>query len=288
MKTERTTRIEWAQHTWNPIAGCSIMSAGCTNCYAMRQAHRIEKMGFSPTYQGLTKVVNGKPVWTGQLRRATKAVLATPFRLKEPSVIFVNSMSDLFHPDAPDEWRDEAFWAMEQNRRHRFQILTKRPDVAARYYETRRSARELSHVWLGVSVERADVRWRIDALRDIPARTRFLSVEPLIGPVGDMTLDGIHWVITGGESGPGARPMEPAWLREARDQSMAAGVPFFHKQFGHWRNNPLVCEQGMSPEEAQRHDLDPEAKGGATLDGLLWRQMPDGVGTKDGRAHAGA
>lgn len=268
----RTSKIEWTEHTWNPVIGCSLASAGCTNCYAMRMAHRLAAFG-QPQYQGVTKSTKGGPVWTGLMRQATASQINKPSRIGPPSVIFVNSMSDLFHPDADDRWRDDAFAVMQREGRHAYQVLTKRPEVAARYYAERPALHRLPQVWLGVSVERTDAAWRIDELRAIPAAIRFLSIEPLIGSVGRLDLSGIHWVITGGESGPGARPCDPTWIREVRDQCSAQGVPLFHKQWGKWDNNPLVIE-GWTHAEAREMDLDPEAKGGATLDGRLHREMP--------------
>ena len=267
----RTTGIEWTEHTWNPLVGCSLASAGCTNCYAMRMAHRIASFG-KATYAGVTKSTKGGPVWTGVMRQATPEQVRKPLKIAAPSVIFVNSMSDLFHPHAADKWRDDAFHIMRQADRHVYQVLTKRPEVASAYYASRPRIHDLPNVWLGVSVERADVKWRIDELRRIPAAVRFLSIEPLIGPVGDLNLRGIHWVITGGESGPGARECRPEWVREVRDQCAAAGVPLFHKQWGKYQNNPLVLERGMSIAAAK--DADAHGKGGALLDGRLWREMP--------------
>jgi protein gp37 len=273
-KRARTTGIEWTEHTWNPTVGCSIATAGCTNCYAMRQAHRIESFGTAPAYKGLTKSSKGGPVWTGKVAQASPASVRKPLGILEPAVIFVNSMSDLFHPDMDDKWRDDAFAIMVAAPRHTYQILTKRPEVAARYYAERPHLHQLPQVWLGVSVERADVLWRIDQLREIPVAIRFLSVEPLIGSVMPLNLDGIHWTITGGESGPGARPCKPQWFREVRDACLAAGVAYFHKQHGTWGNHPAVAELKRTVEEAKRDELDHHAKGGATLDGRLWRDFP--------------
>ena len=161
---------------------------------------------------------------------------------------------------------------MREVPRHRYLVLTKRPEVAARYYRDRPSVRKLPQVWLGASVERADYRFRIDQLRSIPAKVRFLSIEPLIGLMGPLDLRGIHWVIVGGESGQGARLCRPEWVREVRDQCVAQGVPLFLKQWGTYRAYPLVLEQRMTPLEAAK--IDPHAKGGAMLDGRLWREMP--------------
>ncbi len=274
----RTTGIEWTQHTWNPTVGCSIVSAGCTNCYAMRQAHRIAAFGTSPAYEGLTKSSKGGPVWTGKVGQGSRASVRKPLKILEPSVIFVNSMSDLFHEDMDDKWRDDAFDIMREADRHTYQILTKRPEVARRYYSERPDLHDLPQVWLGVSVERAAVAERIDVLRDIPVRTRFLSVEPLIGPLGPVDLTGIHWVITGGESGPGARPCDPAWIRDVRDQCAEQRVAFFHKQWGKWSNNPLIWEDKHNLEQAKSLDPHPQSKGGAGIDGRLYRELPSLVG----------
>lgn len=268
----RTTGIEWTEHTWNPMVGCSLASPGCTNCYAMRQAHRLEHAFGQRAYRGTTTLAKGTPVWTGKLSRASASGLRKPASIREPSTIFVNSMSDLFHPDAPDLWRDEAFSVMRAVPRHRYQVLTKRPEVAARFYAGRPELHGLPHVWLGVSVEDAPRKARIDVLRTIPAAVRFLSVEPLIGPLGPLDLSGIHWVITGGESGPGARPCHPDWVRGVLEACRAQDVPLFHKQWGTYANNPLVLEHGMVPALAAQED--PNGKGGALLDGRLWREMP--------------
>lgn len=275
----RTTKIEWATDVWNCVVGCSIASPGCKNCYAMRMAHRLGAFG-QEKYQGVTKSTKAGPVWTGVMRQATRSVVEKPLRIAKPAIIFVNSMSDLFHPDVEDAWRDDAFDVMCRAPQHVYQVLTKRPEVAVEYLWTRRHLHNLPQVWLGVSVERSNEKWRIDVLREAPVATRFLSVEPLIAPLGRMNLEGIHWVITGGESGPGARPCHPEWFREVGEQCQAAGVPWFHKQNGTWGNNPMVWERGLSIAEAKRRDLDPKAKGGATLDGRLYREMP----ARDGQA----
>lgn len=268
----RTTAIEWTEHTWNPMSGCSLESAGCTNCYAMRLAHRLGAMG-QPGYQGLTRASRAGPVWTGELRLAGPAQLDKPRRIRRPAVIFVNSMSDLFHPDAPDSWRDAAFEVMTDTPRHTYQVLTKRPQVALAYYAARPRLHRLPHIWIGASVENARVAGRIGILRQIPAGLRFLSLEPLIAPVGRLDLAEIGWAITGGESGPHARPCNPDWVRDIRDQCVAAGVPFFHKQWGSYRNHPDVLA-GRPVREVAAYDH--AGKGGALLDGKLWRQVPGG------------
>lgn len=268
----RTTGIEWTQHTWNPQVGCSIVSPGCTNCYAMRQARRLETAFGMPAYQGTTKLVNGNPVWTGKIGKASRAQLRKPLTHRDPTTFFVNSMSDLFHEDAPEAWITETFDMIRLAKHHTYQILTKRPEVAARYYAAHPEVHGLPQVWLGVSVEDRKRAERIDVLRAIPAATRFLSVEPLLGPLGAVDLAGIDLVITGGESGPGARFMHPDWVREMRDQCIAQRVAFFHKQHGTYASHPFVVEQGMTNRQAE--ELDSHGKGGALVDGRLWRDLP--------------
>lgn len=268
----RTTGIEWTEHTWNPQVGCSLESPGCTNCYAMRQAYRLERGFGMASYQGTTRLVNGSPVWTGKLNRASRTQLRKPFSIATPATIFVNSMSDLFHPDSPEAWITETFDTMRAVPRHTYQVLTKRPGVAAAYYARHPEVHGLPQVWLGVSVEDRKRVPRIDQLRAIPAAVRFLSIEPLLGPLGPLDLAGIHWVITGGESGPGARLCDPAWVREVRDACTAQGVAFFHKQWGTYGSSPLVRELGMTIGQAEAEDS--HGKGGAMLDGQLWREMP--------------
>lgn len=271
---DRTTGIEWTEHTWNPVVGCTLQSAGCTNCYAMRQAYRLEHAFRQKAYQGTTTKVNGNPVWTGKLNQGSAAARRKPHELGPPAIIFVNSMSDMFHPDMPDAWRDEAFGTMRDVPRHRYQVLTKRPDVAVRYYHDRPWLHDLPQIWIGTSVESGKVAHRIDRLRAVPAAVRFLSVEPLIARLGPVDLTGIHWVITGGESGPGARPMEADWVREVRDQCLEQGVAFFHKQHGVYANHPEVQARRWTLQDAAERDQ--HGKGGALLDGRLWREMPRG------------
>lgn len=288
--------IEWTDATWNPLAGCSIVSAGCTNCYAMKQAARLlDKPGSH--YEGTTRKVNGNPVWTGKVSLAPDHIITQPLRWKRPRRIFVNSMSDLFHESVPNEWIDRVFSVMALCPHHIFQVLTKRPERMREYFEKNFHPHHvasradkyspgchdeiasmkfpLGNVWLGVSVEdQTRANERIPLLLDTPAAVRFLSCEPLLGPVeleeswhGECALNsecwgdcawcsnghpplyncqkgqqseaelnkgrsGIDWVIVGGESGPGARPMHPDWVRALRDQCTAAGVPFFFKQWG--------------------------------------------------------
>lgn len=270
--------IEWTEATWNPIVGCSIVSPGCTNCYAMKMAARIEAMGSQPRYAGTTKKVNGCAVWTGKLAEAPESTLTEPLRRKKPTTYFVNSMGDLFHEDCPDEWIDKVFAVMALAPRHTFQVLTKRASrmrqyvsgardrlirktsegndnvgirTATAYHSSTRIGGEqpwpLPNVWLGVSTERQkEADERIPDLLATPAAVRFISAEPLLGPLDLMEVipnpiiwSPVHgmsrlldWVIVGGESGADARPMHPDWARSLRDQCAAAGAAFFFKQWG--------------------------------------------------------
>ena len=272
--SRRTTSIEWTQHTWNPFVGCSIKSAGCTNCYAMRQAFRLEHAFRFPAYQGTTRRVNGNIVWSGRVNRSSDAKMTEPLRLKPASLIFVNSMSDFWHESAEDAWRAEALEVMRATPRHAYQVLTKRPENIQGIM-ARMGIRSLpDNLWLGTTLEDHRVARRAPLLAAVPARTRFLSIEPITARVGRLNLDGIHWVITGGESGPSARPMRPQWVREVRDQCQAAGVALFHKQWGGYGNNPFVVEQAMPESDAAALDPPRNGKGGALLDGRLWREFP--------------
>lgn len=268
--------IEWTDATWNPLAGCTEISPGCRNCYAAVMAHRLEAMG-QEKYKGTTrKAASGKVVWTGKVNLDPKA-LAEPLKRRKPTRYFVNSMSDLFHESVPDGFIDRVFRTMIDCQHHTFQVLTKRPDRMAKYCGDRWGTfygKEYAlprNVWLGVSVDdqqRADER--IPLLLQTPAAVRFLSCEPLLGsvdlskwimpptegqaffdalggvcggiigkPVGRVEYrNSLHWVIVGGESGPGARPMHPNWATSIRDQCQAARVPFFFKQWGEWLPDP--------------------------------------------------
>lgn len=362
------TAIEWTERSWNPIVGCTIVSPGCTNCYAMAIAER-----FKHAYQGrpfagapaeaMTRKVNGKSVWTGQLTPAPERTLTEPLRRRKPTTWFVNSMGDLFHESVPDAWIDRVFAVMALTPQHTFQVLTKRSARMRHYFDDFRRAlttsdyikaamweiseRRTDHfhggwplrnVWLGVSAEdqrRADER--IPDLLATPAAIRFVSAEPLLGPInftGIATevsggkhvnagmlnaLSGaaawhptgvddqgrafvqrrefakLDWIIVGGESGPGARPMHPDWARHIRDQCAAAGTAFFFKQWGEWapstpeqaRGNPRAgwrCLAGH-PHIAKAHELYPEngaafiehlgkKRAGRLLDGVQHDAMP--------------
>lgn len=222
------TSIEWTDATWNPVAGCSIMSAGCTNCYAMRMAARLDAMGVQK-YADLTRKSGGKHKWTGKIYLDYRA-LDVPFNWHRPRNVFVNSMSDLFHPEVPVDFIQKIWGVMERTSRHTYQILTKRPDRMAMVVG--REVRVLPNVWLGTSVEDASVHHRIDQLRQVPAAVRFVSFEPLIGSVAGAKLHGIHWAIVGGESGPRARHLDPGWVDEIFTMCAAADVAFFFKQWG--------------------------------------------------------
>ena len=235
------TKISWASVTWNPVHGCSKVSAGCDNCYAETLSLR---MGWT------------KKEWTGDNAKENVQLkphkLNEPRRLKEPSRVFVNSMSDLFHPLVPSEYIEKVFAVMHDLPQHVFQILTKRPRRAARW-----QGEWTENIWQGTSVENRKTLFRIDQLRECQAQTRFLSLEPLLEDLGELNLDGIHWVIVGGESGKGYRPMEHAWARAIRDQCVEKGVAFFFKQSAAYRT-----EMGTELEEAD---------GTKTS----WQQFPD-------------
>lgn len=223
------TSIEWTDATWNPVAGCLVISPGCTNCYAMRMAARLEAMGV-PKYEGLTRKSGQRYVWTGKVR-LDEASLDIPLKWKKPRKIFVNSMSDLFHADVPEDFIARVWSVMERTPHHTYQILTKRPD-RMRNVLTSLGLPALEHAWLGTSVEDAAVLPRLDDLRETPAVVRFVSFEPLIGSVKGADLTGIHWAIVGGESGPRSRPMQELWVDEIRLNCLAAGTAFFFKQWG--------------------------------------------------------
>ncbi|MBN9032983.1 MAG: ABC transporter ATP-binding protein [Rhizobiales bacterium 63-7] len=222
------TTIEWTDATWNPVAGCSIMSAGCTNCYAMRMAARLEAMGVEK-YRGLTRKSGGRPKWTGTLY-LDESALRIPMTWSRSRNVFVNSMSDLFHPDIPADFVRRVWKVMAETPRHTYQILTKRPDRMAEILQA--DFPVLNNVWLGTSVEDGRVLHRLDELRVVPAAVRFVSFEPLIGSVSAGNLKGIHWAIVGGESGPKARPMDPMWIDEIFDMCTDSDTAFFFKQWG--------------------------------------------------------
>jgi protein gp37 len=223
------TSIEWTDATWNPVAGCTVLTAGCTNCYAMRMAARLEAMG-TEKYSGLTRKSGGRAVWTGKIRLDAKS-LDVPKAWSKPRKVFVNSMSDLFHPDVPSDFIARVWAVMKGTPRHTYQILTKRPDRMAEVL-SKAPFEVLPNVWLGASVEDGRVLSRLDDVRRVPAAVRFVSLEPLIGSVAAGDLTGIHWAIVGGESGPRARLMNPAWVDEIEAMCRRSGTAFFFKQWG--------------------------------------------------------
>lgn len=223
------TSIEWTDATWNPVAGCTVITPGCTNCYAMRMAARLDAMGVEK-YADLTRKSGDRYVWTGKLR-LDEASLEAPKAWRKPRKIFVNSMSDLFHVDVPEDFVARVWSVMEETPHHTYQILTKRPE-RMREVVTKRELPVLTNVWLGTSVEDGPVLSRLDELRGVPAYLRFVSFEPLLGSVADADLTGIDWAIVGGESGPRARPMLQEWVDEIRLRCAAAGTAFFFKQWG--------------------------------------------------------
>jgi protein gp37 len=228
--------IEWTEATWNPITGCTKISPGCTNCYAERMAFRLKAMG--------------QPNYANAFNLTLQAhMLELPLKWRTPQVIFVNSMSDLFHKDVPESYILKVFEVMKRAHWHRFQVLTKR---AARLKELSPKLSWESNIWMGVSVESEDYTSRIDYLRATMAKIKFLSLEPLLGPLANLELKGIDWVIVGGESGPGARLMQKDWVTDIRDQCLRAEVPFFFKQWG-----------GTNKKKA-----------GRILDNRVWNEMP--------------
>lgn len=225
------TQIEWTDATWNPVAGCSVVSPGCTNCYAMEMARRLEAMGVSK-YAGLTRRSGKRSIWNGVVRE-DRAALELPKLWKKPRKIFVNSMSDLFHPSVSENFILSVWNVMRETPRHNYQILTKRPDRMA-LIVSEKIKDILPNVWLGTSVESAAETSRIQDLRSAPASIRFISFEPLIGPVGSVDLSGIHWAIVGGESGRAARPIKEEWIDEIHNECLLQQTAFFFKQWGTW------------------------------------------------------
>ena len=225
------TQIEWTDATWNPVAGCSLASSGCKNCYAMNMARRLEAMGVDK-YKGLTNKRNKNVTWNGTIRLDYNS-LEIPYRWKKPKKIFVNSMSDLFHEDVPDEFIFEVWKVMEETPHHNYQILTKRPE-RMKQFVTKQVKTVLPNVWLGTSVESKDVNKRINYLRKTPAAIRFISFEPLIDSVGKINLKDIHWAIVGGESGSKARPIKEEWIDQIHEQCEIYKTAFFFKQWGSW------------------------------------------------------
>ncbi|MFE9084157.1 DUF5131 family protein [Brevundimonas sp. NPDC003935] len=225
------TQIEWTDATWNPVAGCSIVTAGCTNCYAMQMARRLEAMGVEK-YEGLTRKSGKRALWNGVVRE-DRSALEVPYGWRKPRKIFVNSMSDLFHDAVSEDFIVDVWRVMRETPHHNYQILTKRPERMAEVV-ARAIPDVLPNVWLGTSVENEDVIGRIDHLRAVPAAIRFISFEPLIGPVGAVNLMDVHWAIVGGESGLNARPIREDWIDEIYAQCDTYDTAFFFKQWGTW------------------------------------------------------
>lgn len=228
--------IEWTESTWNPLTGCTKISPGCKFCYAERMSKRLKAMGQTNYANGFKLTIH-------------EHVLNKPLEWKKPQFIFVNSMSDLFHKDVPLDFIQSVFDVMKRAHWHQFQVLTKRSE---RLMELSPFLEWTDNIWMGVSVETEKYTFRIDHLRQTGAKIKFLSVEPLLGPVPNMNLKGINWVIVGGESGPGARPMEKEWVVDIKNQCVKAKVPFFFKQWG-----------GVQKKKA-----------GRLLNGKTWDQMP--------------
>lgn len=240
--------IEWTDTTWNPLTGCTRMSRGCDNCYTARMSSRLSHMG-QRNYEGVTSAnAIGDRHFNGKINLIEEA-LSKPLRWRKPRLVFVNSMSDLFHRDVPVEFIKRVFSVMNQAKQHTFQVLTKR---SARLLELSPELDWADHIWMGVSVEDESVVSRIDDLVATKAITKWLSVEPLLGPLPSLDLDGIDWVVVGGESGPGCRPMSAEWVRDIRDRCVECSVPFFFKQWG-----------GTQKKKA-----------GRILDGRTWDQYP--------------
>jgi protein gp37 len=247
-----SSEIEWTEATWNPIAGCSVLSPGCTNCYAMRMAARLQAMGVAK-YAGTTRKSGKRHVWTGRVNVDSNA-LSAPLGWKKPQRIFVNSMSDLFQDKANEQLIRRVWAVMEQAHWHSFQVLTKRPE---RMLDVLSGPNFpiLPNVWLGTSVESEDYLCRIDQLRRVPAAVRFISFEPLLGPISYPDLTGVHWAIVGGESGPRARQVKESWVKGLRDTCRDQGVAFFFKQWGGTRKK----------------------KTGRLLGGRLWEEYPQSI-----------
>ncbi len=241
----QSSHIEWTDATWNPVTGCTKISPGCAHCYAATMAKRLEAMGQARYRNGFKVTLQPD-------------VLEAPLRWKQPKLVFVNSMSDLFHDAVPGEYIASCFDVMNRAKQHTFQVLTKRP---LRAEQLASGLTWTPNIWLGVSVENANYVSRINYLTRIPARIRFLSIEPLLGAIPNLPLDDIHWVIVGGESGPGARTMQEVWVVQIRDQCVARGVPFFFKQWG-----------GVQ-----------KFRTGRRLQGRFWNQMPTAMEVLDGK-----
>jgi protein gp37 len=270
--------IEWTDETWNPVTGCTQISPGCENCYALRMSHRLRAMGVDNYRNGFELTTHDH-------------VLEKPLTWKKPRKVFVNSMSDLFHHDVPIEFIEKVFDVCRRAHWHQFQILTKRSQRLAR------DAKLLDwpdNVWMGTSVESQNYVFRVDHLRQVPAAVRFISFEPLIGPVDSVDLTGIAWAIVGGESGPGSRPSHPDWFRKLRKLCEKQGTAFFFKQYGDYAPAPegtletkvvRIGRHGAirEPDDKKPRKTDAvvvrmgKGNAGRTLDGQTWDAYPEGV-----------
>lgn len=262
-----TRRIEWTNGTWNPVKGCSKVSAGCDNCYAEKMSTRLagsaKREGAGPNVAAYLHVINNGE-WTGNVEMVEEALL-DPVLYTKPSRVFVNSMSDLFHRNVSDEFIARVFGVMNDTPQHQYQVLTKRPE---RLKSVNDFVDWSPNICMGTSVEDERVVKRIQRLRECNARIKFLSLEPLLGPLPGLDLSGIDWVIVGGESGPGARPMDVDWARDLRDQCRDKGIAFFFKQYGNDASNP-------DPNDPTMKSNDGDAKGGCLLDGEVWHEFPE-------------
>ncbi len=232
----RSTKIEWTETTWNPTTGCTKISSGCKNCYAERMSSRLQAMGVEKYKYGFNLRIHPE-------------VLDEPYSWRKPRTVFVNSMSDLFHEDMPLDFIKKVFKVMNENPIHTFQVLTKRADILLKYSHELKWSK---NIWIGVTVENQDNINRVDFLREVNATVKFLSIEPLIGKIENLNLKNIDWVIVGGESGPGARPMKEEWVLNLKEQCINQNTHFFFKQWG-----------GVNKK-----------KNGRLLDGQTWDEMP--------------
>ena len=239
----RTTKIEWTDKTWNPVTGCTKLSTGCAHCYAETMAHRLQAMGVKKYANGFCLALH-------------EEALGEPFKWKQPHTIFVCSMADLFHEDVPFSFVDKVIETIKRTPHHKYQILTKRANLMAKYFS---QTAVPENVWLGVTVEAATEKSRIDYLRGLQASVRFLSCEPLIQDLGEVDLTDIDWVIVGGESGVQARPMDPEWVRSILRQTTEQDVAFFFKQWGTWGSDGIKRNKKAN---------------GKALDGKIIQMMP--------------
>lgn len=240
----KTTKIEWTDKTWNPITGCTKQSTGCLNCYAEKMANRLKRMGIPKYKNGFEMTIHDE-------------CLQEPLKWKSSHTIFVCSMSDLFHKDVPAEFIDKIMLIIDATPQHRYQILTKRAERMNEYFQNRNIP---NNVWLGVTVESPEVKYRIDYLRGLDVAVRFLSCEPLIQDLGELDLQKIDWVIVGGESGSKARPMKEEWVLSIKDQCEIQGSAFFFKQWGTWGNDGIKRNKKIN---------------GKLINGEIWQEMPE-------------